>query len=111
MRVGDPRNCGSLAEPDAGAASVPIDELDAARTQCRANFSYCFASAAQFPRAMQPPVLALPWRHTDHREGPGRNPLMVATPEHRKVRAVIDVDRPEVTVAGERGPAPSSFRL
>jgi len=45
-----------------------------------------------------------------HREGPGRNPLMAATPKHRKVRAVIDVDRPEVTVAGERGPGASSFR-
>jgi hypothetical protein len=38
-----------LAEPDAGAASVLIDELDAARIQRLVNLSYCIASSAQFP--------------------------------------------------------------
>jgi Transposase zinc-binding domain len=45
----------SLAKPDAWPASILIDELDAARIQCRADLSYCFASAAQFPiRGLEP---------------------------------------------------------
>jgi hypothetical protein len=38
----------SLAESDTGPASVLVDEHDAARIQCGADFSYRFASPAQF---------------------------------------------------------------
>ncbi len=38
----------SLAEPNARAASILFDELDAVRIQCCADFFYCSASAAQF---------------------------------------------------------------
>jgi hypothetical protein len=38
----------SLAEPNAGPASILVDELDATRVQCGADFSYRFASPSQF---------------------------------------------------------------
>ena len=38
-------------EPDAGAASVLIDELDAARIQRRVNLSHRFARPPDFPSA------------------------------------------------------------
>jgi len=41
--------CGSFAEPYAGAASIPIDELYPTRIQGRTDFLHRFASAAQFP--------------------------------------------------------------
>jgi hypothetical protein len=38
----------SLAEPDTVPASVLVDEHDAARIKCSADFFYRFASPAQF---------------------------------------------------------------